>query len=143
MYCNFVRSIRYAYKKTKWKNPQWKHNKSYKEIVFSTYISFLYCKGWMLVSTLSRLMSMTRRFSLLKKLAFTYEALLKHVISSSFVGLSICIHISGKFKGKARRTNLLYFRNGSNFSFKTFDKTIHDYSAADALTNTGSFGIKL
>lgn len=97
----------------------------------------------MLVSTLSRLMSMARRFNLLKKLVLSYDTLLKFVINSSFMGLSLCVHVTGKFKGKARRTNLLYFRQGSNFSFRTFDKNIRDYAFDCALTNTGSFGVKL
>ena len=66
------------------------------------------------------------------------------ILESVFNTSAICVHVTGKFKGKARRTNLIYFKRSiTDYNPGNINKTIlYSYSNDYALTKTGSFGIK-
>lgn len=126
------------------RSKHWRYNKNFKEIFTSLFTGLLYCKSYMISSVLSKMMGATKRFNYLKKLLLNFEKLLRLIIESAFNSTVLCVHVSGKFKGKARRTNLIYFkRSPLNFNPRTLDKALYSYSNDYALTTTGSFGIKI
>ena len=89
-------------------------------------------------------MSTTKRFNYLKKIFFNFEKLIMLMTTCLFGMSAITVHVTGKFKGKARRTNLMYFtKTISNFTPRYINKSICSYTNDYALTSTGSFGIKV
>jgi len=56
---------------------------------------------------------------------------------------SIRINISGKFKGKANRTQLKYLKTFGQWGVRSMNDNIIDYHVGFVATRTGIFGIKL
>ncbi len=93
-------------------------------------------------SILARTLSSVK-FKFFKKTLATFKTILQTIHATIIPYNSIRINISGKFKGKARRTNMVYFCFGVTFKYKLMNKNIFDYTVDYINTFAGVFGIKV
>jgi hypothetical protein len=93
-------------------------------------------------SILARTLSSVK-FKFFKKTLATFKTILQTIHATIIPYNSIRINISGKFKGKARRTNMLYFCFGVTFKYKLMNKNLFDFNVDYINTYAGVFGIKI
>jgi hypothetical protein len=118
------------------------YNKQFKEVFSSLAISLLLCKSSMLMLIISRTLG-NGRFRYFKRnlyYIFTNLFLLQRRICPFN---AIKVNISGKFKGKAKRTNLHYRLSPGLFDIRGYTLSKINFYVGYVATQTGIFGIKV
>jgi hypothetical protein len=118
------------------------YNKQFKEIFSSLAVSLLLCKSSMLTLIISRALGVGRFKYFRRNLYYIFNNLF-------LLQRKICpfnavkVNISGKFKGKAKRTNLRYKLSPGIFKPRSFFLSKINFHVGYVMTQTGIFGIKV
>ena len=118
------------------------YNKQFKEVFSSLAISLLLCKSSMLMLIISRTLGNGRFRYFRRNLYFIFTNLFllqRRVCPFN----AIKVNISGKFKGKAKRTNLHYKLSPGLFDVRSFILSKINFCVGYVMTQTGIFGIKV
>jgi hypothetical protein len=117
-------------------------NRQFKEIYSTTSLALYLSKSKILVYLFSLVIGYGR-YRLLKKNLYYLFNLVEALQSVYCTHNSVRINISGKFKGKAKRTQLKYFKTNGMWNVRTVDNGLLDYHVGFVGTRTGIFGIKI
>lgn len=139
------RSFRVIYKKVKKKLLEYKlnfFNKQFNEIYAVLSFGVFFLKAKSIVQLFSKIIGYTR-FRYIKKTVHYIFNLISTIQKFYSTNRRIRLNISGKFKGKAKRTQLKYIKTQGILGWKTFDQNLIDFHVGYVATSTGIFGIKL
>jgi hypothetical protein len=117
-------------------------NRQFKEIYSTTSLALYLSKSKILVYLFSLVIGYGR-YRLLKKNLYYLFNLVEALQNVYCTHNSIRVNISGKFKGKAKRTQLKYFKTTGDWDVRTIDGGLLDYHVGFVGTRTGIFGIKI
>ena len=137
----FRKSYRYACKKLK-RSQEFKFYKQLKETISVITLGLFFSNSILVANLFARTINMSP-FKFLKHTLKNFIAILTLVHSAVTPYNSIRINISGKFKGKARRSNMIYFKKGRRFSYNTMDFNQMSYTVDYVQTTAGIFGLKI
>jgi hypothetical protein len=117
-------------------------NKQFKEVYSMLSLGIFLVKAKLVVSLLATVLGYGRYRYFKKNMYYLFNLIecLQNIYS--YKG-SIRINISGKFKGKAKRTQLKYLKTPGRWNVRTVDSSIIDYYVGFVGTKTGIFGIKV
>ena len=135
------KSYKLICKKLKYKK-EFKFYKQLKETI-SILTLGLFFNNCLLISNLfARTINMIP-FKFLKRTLKSFMDILTTTHATITPYNSIRLNISGKFKGKARRSNMIYFKRGKQFTYKTMNFNQFNYTVDYIRTSAGVFGLKI
>lgn len=118
------------------------YNKQFKEIFSSLAIALLLCKSSMLTLIISRVLGSGRFRFFKRNLYYIFNNLF--LLQRKLCPFNaVRVNISGKFKGKAKRTNLRYKLSPGVFKIRSFIPSKINFYVGFVMTQTGIFGIKV
>ena len=113
-----------------------------KETLNSLLIGCFFLKSGLVANIISKLMHEIP-YRILKKQIFNLKKLLRIILRFLHGIITIRVELVGKFRGKAKRTNLIHFQEGSILPTSTINLQQVDYSMDYTKTVVGIFGIKV
>jgi len=118
-------------------------NIQFKEIYTSLSLGLYLVRSKFIIQIFSILIG-HGRYRFFKKNLYYLFGLVEHFQRYYYASKGcVRINISGKFKGKANRTQLRYLRTVGVWNIRTLDSSIIDYAVGFVATRTGIFGIKV
>jgi hypothetical protein len=139
------RKFKLVYVRGKKKLLKYKHNffnKQFKEVYAVLSFGVFFFKAKPIVYLFSQIIGHIR-FRNMKKTMFYIFNLIATIQKMYSLHRRIRLNISGKFKGKAKRTQLKYIKTRGAWGVRTVDSNLIDFHVGYVATSTGIFGIKL
>lgn len=139
------RKFKLVYIKARKKLLRYKHNffnKQFKEVYAVLSFGVFFFKAKSIVYLFSQIIGYVR-FRYMKKTIFYIFNLLSTIQKLYSLHRRVRLNISGKFKGKAKRTQLKYLKTKGIWGVRTVDANLIDFHVGYVATKTGTFGIKL
>jgi hypothetical protein len=117
-------------------------NKQFKEIYAALSISFFLTKAKPIVQLFSVVIGYGKFRNMKKNMRYMFN-LIRYFSNVYSFKRCVKLNIYGKFKGKAKRTQIKFVKTSGDWNIKSYNSGLSDFHVGYVGTGTGVFGIKL